>query len=261
MLFALFFASIRLLEDVTADGITYSLNTTTNTATIIRSTCPESDTTLTIPSTVTSGGTTYSVTAIGDSAFEGCIHYTGDLVIPESITSVGYTAFADCGFTGSLTFNGACSIGSSVFAGSDKWTGDVIIGDRVTSIEIRAFDNVLVNCKTLTLGSGLQSIGSMAFHGCHFTNNELVIPSNVQSLGGYFISEVSGISSLKIEATLNVLKTKSMGGLDNFDGTLTIGDNIQSLEDYCLSNITSFSKIVFGSGLKTLGSFSSIDNS
>ena len=79
-----------------------------------------------IPSSVTFNGVEYSVTRIGDcafqycnaltsieisnsitsikeSAFEGCTGFTGDLVIPESVTTIENYVFAKCtGFTGSL---------------------------------------------------------------------------------------------------------------------------------------------------------------
>ena len=50
---------------------------------------------VTIPATVTHGGTTYDVTAIGDDAFRGCTGLT-QLTIPGSVTSIGHTAFYRC---------------------------------------------------------------------------------------------------------------------------------------------------------------------
>lgn len=51
---------------------------------------------LTIPSSVTYNGTTYSVTSIGYYAFYGCSGLTGTLTIPNSITSIGERAFYYC---------------------------------------------------------------------------------------------------------------------------------------------------------------------
>lgn len=50
---------------------------------------------ISIPSTVTYGGRTYSVTGIGDEAFYNC---TGlkSVTIPESVTSIGSFAFSGC---------------------------------------------------------------------------------------------------------------------------------------------------------------------
>ena len=49
--------------------------------------------------------------------FEGCSGFTGDLAIPESVTTIGMDAFSDCsGFTGNLTIpKGVTSIGSRAF--------------------------------------------------------------------------------------------------------------------------------------------------
>ena len=44
-----------------------------------------------------------SVTSIGNSAFSGCSGFTGDLIIPNTMTTIGSNAFGGCsGFTGSL---------------------------------------------------------------------------------------------------------------------------------------------------------------
>ena len=48
-----------------------------------------------IPVTVTYGGTTYGVTAIGNNAFLGCTGLT-KVTIPNTVTSIGYNAFSGC---------------------------------------------------------------------------------------------------------------------------------------------------------------------
>ena len=50
---------------------------------------------LTIPETVTYGGTTYTVTGIGDDAFSFCTELTS-VTIPASVTRIGSYAFAGC---------------------------------------------------------------------------------------------------------------------------------------------------------------------
>ena len=50
---------------------------------------------VTIPSEVTYGGTTYSVTSIGYYAFYGCSGLTS-VEIPNSVTTIGGGAFSGC---------------------------------------------------------------------------------------------------------------------------------------------------------------------
>ena len=50
---------------------------------------------VTIPSSVTYDGTTYSVTSIGDFAFDYCSSLTS-VTIPNSVTSIGDGAFQYC---------------------------------------------------------------------------------------------------------------------------------------------------------------------
>ena len=69
-----------------------------------------------IPATVTYYSTTYSVTSIGDSAFECCSSLTS-VTIPNSVTSIGNSAFAQCSSLTSVTIpNSVTSIGNSAFA-------------------------------------------------------------------------------------------------------------------------------------------------
>ena len=50
---------------------------------------------ITIPATVTYEGVTYSVTSIGDYAFNSCYSLTA-ITIPEGVTSIGEEAFIYC---------------------------------------------------------------------------------------------------------------------------------------------------------------------
>ena len=50
---------------------------------------------LVIPETVSYNGSSYSVTDIGNSAFEGCSSMTS-VTIPNSVISIGSTAFWQC---------------------------------------------------------------------------------------------------------------------------------------------------------------------
>ena len=72
-------------------------------------------TTANIPETVTYQGTTYSVTSIGQYAFENCSSLTS-VTIPNSVTSIGNRAFYNCSSLTSITIpNSVTSIGQGAF--------------------------------------------------------------------------------------------------------------------------------------------------
>ena len=93
---------------------------------------------LTIPPSVSYGGTTYSVTSIGDEAFLYCRGLTS-VTIPNSVTSIGGGAFSGCSGLTSVTIgNSVKTIGDCAFGGCSGLTS-VTIPNSVTTIGSRAF--------------------------------------------------------------------------------------------------------------------------
>ena len=121
-------------------------------------------TTASIPETVTFNGQTYSVTSIGNSAFERCYSLTS-IIIPNSVTSIGEWAFCDCSSLASITIpNSITSIGKRTFSGCSSLTS-ITIPNSVTSIGDYAF----CGCSSLTsitIPNSVTSIGESAFIDC-----------------------------------------------------------------------------------------------
>jgi hypothetical protein len=148
LLLAVSFAAPSGARALSADGFEYTLTGSDATVTGCTSTCP---TTLVIPSTL--GG--YSVTTIGDSAFDG--NSLTSVTIPNSVTSIGAYAFLSNALT------------------------TVTIGSSVTSIGTSAFEaNALT---TVTIGNSVTTIGTNAFWGNALTT--VTIPNSVTTIGNY----------------------------------------------------------------------------
>ena len=120
---------------------------------------------LTIPSSVTFNGTTYSVTSIDANAFRECGGLTS-VTIPNSVTSIGDYAFYYCSGLTSVTIgNSVTSIGNYAFNNCSGITGSLTIPNSVTSIGSYAFQNCR-GVTSLTVGSSVSTIGSETFSGC-----------------------------------------------------------------------------------------------
>lgn len=112
---AAMFPHLASAYDFEVDGLCYSFNEDGASATVT-SGGSYTDAVI-IPESVTYNGTTYSVTAIGESAFKNCSDLSA-AIIPNTVTSIGNNAFSNCG---NLTFvaipGSVTAMGNQVFYG------------------------------------------------------------------------------------------------------------------------------------------------
>ena len=129
-----------------------------------------------------------SVTSIGSSAFDGCSGLTS-VTIPNSVTSIGSSAFDGCSGLTSVTIpNSVTSIGSSAFSNCSYLvdvtlnSNSVASANRTSSSSMETiFGNQVTN---LIFGDEVTSIGDYAFYRCSNLKN-ITIPNSVTTIGGY----------------------------------------------------------------------------
>ena len=119
-------------------------------------------------------GTELAVTFRGNYYDEYYNEYTGDVIIPESVTyngnaysvtSIGKRAFYSCSDLASVTIpNSVTSIGEETFQECSGLTS-LTIPNSVTSIGVWAFDGCS-GLTSLTIPNSVTSIGGWAFDGC-----------------------------------------------------------------------------------------------
>ena len=121
-----------------------------------------------------------SVTSIGNWAFEGCSGLTS-VTIPNSVTSIGERAFDGCSGLASVTIpNSVTSIGGHAFSSCSKLTS-VTIPNSVTSIGDFAF-GWCTGLTSVTIPNSVTSIGNNAFYSCYGLTS-VTIPNSVTSIG------------------------------------------------------------------------------
>ena len=84
-----------LAVEIMIDGINYELVAKVKQATVIAKSSGEYSGKIVIPEFVEHEGSAYSVTSIGNKAFEYCSGLTS-VTIPNSVTRIGEDAFAVC---------------------------------------------------------------------------------------------------------------------------------------------------------------------
>ena len=168
-----------------------------------------------IPESVTYNGNTYSVTSIGSQAFQGCSGLTS-VTIPNSVTSIGYRAFYNCSGLTSVTIpNSVTSIGSQAFYYCSGLTS-VTIPNSVTSIGSQAF-YVCSGLTSVIIGSGVTSIGSDAFSNTSLKKTIWLTntpPSGYTNANG----TINYVSNDKFSSLSNVVKYQFLSSYFDVDG-------------------------------------------
>jgi BspA type Leucine rich repeat region (6 copies) len=146
-----------------------------------------------------------SVTSIGNSAFYGCTSLTS-LTIPNSVAIIEGGAFAECTGLTTLTIpNGVTSIENSAFFGCTGLTS-VTIPNSVTSIENNAFGR----CTSL---------------------RSIIIPNGVIGIASYAFARCSGLESVTFPTSLTTIENNAFEGCTSLrsiiipNGVGTIGNN------------------------------------
>lgn len=188
-------------------GLTYTLNAD-NTATVASYNDGTPDGVIDIPDTVTSGGQPYTVTAIGEYAFNPSrtITNVSSVFIPATVTSIGRFAFRCCKFLATVTFAEGSqlkSIGVSAFSGTTsahpRFT-EIQIPDSVETISTNAFHNCQ-DLESITLPASLKTIESSAFSSCRKLS-EIRLPTSLKAIQSYVFDDCSSLETVFYDGSL-----------------------------------------------------------
>ena len=264
-------------QSFTVDNLNFTVNQDATTVTVTGHVNGTSATgSLIIPETVTYQGTSYDVTIIGDYAFRNCSGFTGNLIIPSSITEIGKNAFYYCrGFT-EVHYNatncadasyetpftacrGSLSIGDNVVRvparmfGESKFTGSLTLGNSVASIGYDAFytwgeegynDFTMVNYSgTLSQWCSIE-FGDTPLRYAHnlYINGELVtdlvIPETVMEIKPNAFRGARCLTSLTIPNSVTSIGYHAFFGCDGLT-SLTIGNSMTEIGEYAFFGCSS----------------------
>ena len=183
---------------------------------------------------VSSGNSTYdsrdNCNAIIETSTNTLISGCQNTVIPNSVTSIGGSAFSDCTVLTSVTIpNSVTSIGRFAFSGC---TGllSVSIPNSVTVIDESAFEGC-IGLASLTLGNNVTTIGEMAFTGC-IGLSSVTIPNRVTNIDAEAFSGCTSLTSLIIGNSVTNIKIAAFYGCNNLTSIIVNSETPANLGNY-----------------------------
>lgn len=234
-------ASVASAYDIQVDGIYYNLTGMTATVTYKEKGIYNKNTysgDVVIPETFEYYGATYTVIAIGESAFFDCEKITS-VSLPETIKSIGTDAFFCCeGLTSFVIPDNVSTLGKAFMSCSNLES--IVIGKSVRSIPYECFvycdnlkkmtikSNALLNTgkyigyigvwpPEIVITEDVTSIGANAFSGNGIIKS-VTLPETITSIGESAFQGCSALSSFTIPSNVTYIGAsafKNCGNLKN----------------------------------------------
>ena len=242
------------------------------------------DGSVTIPTSVTYSGKTYSVTSIGYKAFYQCSGLTA-VKIPNSVTTIGEYAFSGCsGLTAVEIPNSVTTIGSYAFYGCSGLKA-VEIPNSVTTIDEAVFSG----CSGLTaveIPNSVTSIGSSAFEACSGLESIIVesgnsvydsrdncnaiietatnallfgcknttIPNSVTSIGNGAFAYCSGLTAVEIPNSVTSIGSSAFYYCSGLTA-VEIPNSVTTIGSGAFSGCRGLTAVSIGNSVATIGSY------
>lgn len=188
--------------------------------------------TINIPEAVTYKNVTYTVTSIGDRAFDTNSAYFSlylyHVIIPNTVTNIGYMAFRSFEELTSVSFgNSVKSIGGFAFDGCKKLS-DFTLPSSVSYIGDGAFSHCAMT--SVTIPENVDSIGESTFHSC--SNLKTInMPKGIKSIGYAAFCGCSSLTELILPDSLTLIDMFAFADCSGLKGDLIIPDKVTTIWD------------------------------
>ena len=176
-----------------------------------------------------------SVKTIGKQAFYSCTSLTA-ITLPDSVELVGEKAFAETPWLAEMQADSPLLIINGLLIDGNAATGDVVIPEGVTSILGNAF-YMNTEITSVSIPEGVQNIGANAFNGCTaladmtlpesmrtiqtqaFADTaltQLTIPKNVKTIGDEAFINCKSLPEVTVCGTDTEIGTEAFGCTSTF---------------------------------------------
>lgn len=205
--------------------------------------CPNFNSPINIPSTVTSIGNNFldsgaafnspitfteSTTTIGSFFLASCTAFNTPLALPTSLTSLGAGFLWQCS-----TFNQPINIPATTVINSDanggflqgcqRFNQPITVPVATTAVPINFLSGCSAFNSPITFAGSPTSIGRNFLYNCYSFNRTLTFPSSIINIDTYFMADCTGFSqslTLPENAAINI--AYFMNNTQNFLGPLDV---------------------------------------
>ena len=163
------------------------------------------------------------------------------IVIPNSVTTIGYGAFSECRGLQKVTIgNSVTTIGKFAFT-SCRGLQKVTIGNSVTAIGYGAFDSCS-GLTEITIPNAVTTIGVWAFSSCTGLT-EVTIPNSVTTIEGYAFTRCTGLKTVTIGNSVTTIEDGAFNGCTQME-SVTIGEKVESIGESAFAKCNNLTAVI-----------------
>lgn len=204
----------------------------------------------------------YTVTHIDERAFQGC-HDITSVVLPDSVTNIGFDAFDECYQLTNLTlgknFKGISP--NKAFEDCGNLTNIYYSGDIAGWCDVYGLEELMKNNVTLYINGkilegelvipdGVKNIQSHAFAYCKNLTG-VTLPDTVTSLSDNAFAYCSGLKNVTLSQKLTTVENSVFAGCGNLE-SIVLPDGVTDIESHAFYQCDNLKDIVLPDSLKTI---------
>ena len=203
-----------------------------------------------------------SVTTIGNSAFYACTGLT-DMTFSNSVTTIGERAFGGCTGLSNITIpNSVTTIGERAFEACSGLTSITVASgnpiydsrDNCNGIIETASNTLISGCQVTVIPNSVTAIGNYAFYYCSALTS-LTLPNSVTTIGNYAFYYCTGLTCLTLPSSVTTIGNFAFANCSGLTGDLTLPNSVTTIGERAFYNCTGLTSLTLPSSVRAIGNY------